>query len=46
MIRGAQVELNRLELTSESGTWSLWLDDQFKLQRILIASENTEVVRD
>jgi|HubBroStandDraft_6_1064221.scaffolds.fasta_scaffold68098_2 hypothetical protein len=45
-IRGAQVELNRLELTSESGTWSLWLDDQFKLQRILIASENTEVVRD
>src|SRR5580704_15693068 len=45
-IRGAEVELNRLDLKSEAGTWSLWLDDQFKLQRILILGDNTEVVRD
>jgi hypothetical protein len=45
-LRGAEVELNRLDLKSESGTWSLWLDDQFKLQRILILGQNTEVVRD
>jgi hypothetical protein len=45
-LRGAEVELNRLDLKGDSGTWSLWLDDQFKLQRILIAGENTEVVRD
>jgi hypothetical protein len=44
--RGAEVELNRLDLKSESGTWSLWLDDQFKLQRILILGQNTEVLRD
>ena len=25
---------------------SMWLDDQFKLVRILVASDNTEVVRD
>jgi hypothetical protein len=45
-IRGVEVELNRLDLKGDSGSWSLWLDDQFKLQRILIASENTEVLRD
>jgi hypothetical protein len=45
-IRGVEHELNRLNLKIESTEWSLWLDDQFKLQRILIAGENTEVVRD
>ncbi len=45
-IRGANQELNRLDLKSESENWSLWMDDQFKLQRILIVSDNTEVVRD
>jgi len=33
-------------LKSEAGTWNLWLDDQFKLVRILIPAENTEVIRD
>ena len=45
-IRGAERELNRLNLKSESSTWALWLDDQYKLQRILILGDNTEVVRD
>jgi len=45
-IRGAERELNRLDLKSDAGSWALWLDDQFKLQRILISGENTEVVRD
>lgn len=45
-IRGTDQELNRLNLKSESDNWTLWMDDQFKLQRILIASDNTEVVRD
>src|ERR1700676_1739768 len=45
-IRGAERELNRLDLKSESANWVLWLDDQFKLQRILILGDNTEVVRD
>jgi hypothetical protein len=45
-VRGAEVELNRLDLKSEAGNWALWLDDQFKLQRILILGDNTEVVRD
>jgi hypothetical protein len=45
-IRGVESELNRLNLKMDSIDWALWLDDQFKLQRILIADENTEVVRD
>jgi hypothetical protein len=45
-IRGVDHELNRLNLKSESSDWTLWLDDQFKLQRILISGDNTEVVRD
>ena len=45
-IRGAEVEMNRLDLKGESSTWTLWVDDQYKLQRILIQDGNTEVVRD
>ena len=45
-IRGVQRELSRFELKSDAGDWSLWLDDQFKLIRIVIPDESTEVVRD
>ncbi len=45
-IRGTEREMNKFILRSEGGDWTLWLDDQFKLQRILVASDNIEVVRD
>jgi hypothetical protein len=45
-VHGAERELNHFILKSDAGDWSLWLDDQFKLVRILVASDNTEVVRD
>jgi hypothetical protein len=45
-VHGSERELNKLELKSEAGNWELWLDDQFKLLRISVASENTEVSRD
>ena len=45
-LRGTQQELNRFNLKSEDQNWQLWLDDHNKLVRIVIASENTEVVRD
>lgn len=45
-LKGGERELNKLELKSDAGTWLLWLDDQFKLQRIVISDENTEVMRD
>ena len=47
-IRGAERELLRLKLTGEAFEWSLWLDDQdhYKLIRVSIPADNTEVVRD
>jgi hypothetical protein len=45
-VHGVERELDHFVLKSEAGDWSLWLDDQFKLVRIVVASDNTEVVRD
>jgi len=47
-IRGAERELMRLNLAGENFSWALWLDDQdhFKLIKVAIPADNTEVVRD
>ena len=45
-VHGTPRELTRLNLNSDGAQWSLWLDDNYKLIRILVPSENTEVVRD
>ena len=43
---GQLQELNKLELKNDSGTWLLWLDDQWKVIRISVVGEDTEVDRD
>lgn len=47
-IRGVERTLLRLNLTGENFQWSLWLDDQdhFKLMRVSIPADDTEVVRE
>jgi hypothetical protein len=47
-IRGAQRDLLHLKLTGENFEWGLWLDDQdhYKLIRVAIPADNTEVIRD
>jgi hypothetical protein len=45
-LKGTEREFNKVDLKGDSGTWLLWLDDAFKVQRILISEENTEVIRD
>ena len=47
-LRGAPRELDRFEMTADGLEWSLWVDpaDSYKLQRVLVANEKTEVVRD
>jgi hypothetical protein len=47
-IHGAERELLRLNLSGEAFEWSLWVDpgQQFKLMRIAIPADDTEVVRD
>jgi hypothetical protein len=47
-IRGAERQLLHLKLTGEAFEWGLWLDDQdhYKLIRVTIPADDTEVVRD
>jgi hypothetical protein len=47
-IHGAERELLRVNLTGEGFEWGLWVDaqDQFKLIRVAIPADKTEVVRD
>ncbi|HET9407140.1 MAG TPA: hypothetical protein VFO39_07865 [Candidatus Sulfotelmatobacter sp.] len=47
-MHGAERELMRLNLSSEGFDWALWVDDQdhFKLMRVAIPADSTEVVRD
>ncbi len=45
-LKNGQQDLLKLELKTDAGTWQLWLDDQFKVMRISIVGENTEVERD
>ena len=47
-VRGSERKLLRLNLAGETFVWNLWLDpqDQFKLIRVAIPADDTEVVRD
>lgn len=45
-VRGAQRQLSRFNLLGDGVDWALWLDENYKLIRINIAADNTEVVRD
>ena len=47
-VRGTERELLRLNLTGDDVQWALWVDDQdhFKLIRVAIPADNTEVIRD
>jgi len=46
--KGAERELLRLNLSGENFDWALWVDDHdsFKLIRVAIPADNTEVIRD
>jgi hypothetical protein len=47
-IRGEKRDLLRLNLKGENVDWALWVDEhnQFKLMRVAIPADDTEVVRD
>jgi hypothetical protein len=47
-VHGTDRQLPRFSLKFEGGEWTLWLDDQdhYKLVKIAIPSEKTEVIRD
>jgi len=45
-VHGQPRELNRFDLKSEGPDWQLWLDDNYKVVRMVIPDESTEIVRD
>ncbi len=45
-IAGAERELDRVKLGAEGQEWSLWLDSQYKLIRVLVPGQNVEILRD
>jgi len=45
-LKSGPQDLFKVELKNDAGTWQVWLDDQFKVMRISVLGDNTEVVRD
>jgi hypothetical protein len=45
-IKGTDVQLRRFDLDADGVLWSLWMDDNYKVQRIAIPEQHTEVLRD
>jgi len=46
VVRGEPRQLNRFHLQGEGMDWALWLDENNKLIRVVIAADKTEIVRD
>lgn len=46
VLKNGPQELNKLEFKNDAGTWQLWLDDQWKVMRMSVVGENTQVDRD
>jgi hypothetical protein len=45
-IHGAEHDVSRYLLKGDTGDWTLWLDEHNRLVRIVVAADNTEVLRD
>jgi hypothetical protein len=45
-IKGADQDLRRFELHAEGNDWVVWMDDSYKVQKIAIDADHTEVFRD
>ncbi len=45
-LKGSEVELRRFDLDVDGMQWAMWMDDNYKIQRILVPEQNTEVLRD
>jgi hypothetical protein len=45
-LKGGEQDLLKVELKNDAGEWLLWLDDQFKVMRMSVPGEDTEVDRD
>jgi len=45
-IKGVDMDLQRFQLSGDSFSWTVWIDAGYKIQKIAIDEESTEVYRD
>jgi hypothetical protein len=45
-IKGAEKDLTKFRITTEGPDWFAWVDENFKLQKISVPEDGTEVTRD
>jgi hypothetical protein len=45
-LKGAEQDMSRFELHSEGNNWVVWMDEAYKIQKIAIDADSTEVFRD
>ena len=45
-IKGVEQELNRFDLQADGNSWVVWMDAAYKIQKIAIEANHTEVYRD
>lgn len=45
-IKGTEMQLSRFDLDVDGVQWSLWMDSDYKVQRIVVPDSHTEVLRD
>ncbi len=45
-IKGSDMDLSRFEMKFDGNSWMVWVDQAYKIQKIAIAADNTEVFRD
>jgi hypothetical protein len=45
-IKGKDTELHLLKLTTDGSEWSLWMDDQYRVQRMQVPASGVDVVRE
>lgn len=44
-IKGVDMDLQRFTLSGEGFSWTVWIDSQYKIQKIAIEDESTEIYR-
>jgi hypothetical protein len=45
-VGSGELDTTKLSLKGEAGDWTIWVDQQFKVQKMAVPSDNTESVRD
>jgi hypothetical protein len=46
VVKGTTKELSKFRITTEGPDWFAWVDEEFKIQKISVPEDGTEVVRD